>query len=53
MCTIGRSQPIGLVNRLRGDVTPLEREDRVRAMICAGMGCAVLPEFVPLLLDPR
>lgn len=26
-----------------------EREDWVQAMICAGMGCAVMPEFVPLL----
>ena len=26
-----------------------EREDWIQAMICAGMGCAVMPEFVPLL----
>lgn len=26
-----------------------EREDWIQAMICAGMGCAVMPEFLPLM----
>ena len=26
-----------------------EREDWIQAMICAGMGCAVMPEFLPIL----